>query len=248
MSDIRTRGIVIKRSDYGDNNCILSIFTPDRGIIKAVIYGVKRGRNKSKAASGQFLCYGEYYLYQGKGDIASVNSVNIIDAFLPISQSIAKLALCNYMADTVWRMLGENNADERLFGIFMNSIYALAYRDDDMEKVKMVFELKLMCAEGYMPVIDSCVICGSRDNICRFSAEAGGVVCSSCSSSDGIAIGEGELAALRYITGCADRRMLAFNSDKALIERVGRLSEKYLLVQTDTKFSSLDYYKAVKDI
>ena len=248
MSDIRTRGIVIKRSDYGDNNCILSIFTPDRGIVKAAVYGVKRGRNTSKAASGQFLCYGDYYLYQGRGDVASVNSVDIIDAFLPVSQSIAKLALCNYMAEAVWCMLGENNADERLFGIFMNCVYALAYRDDSMEKIKTVFELKLMCAEGYMPVTDSCVICGAGDNLHRFSASAGGVLCPSCRSADSVRIGAAEMAALRYITGCADKKMLSFNSDKELIEKVGKISENYLTVQTDRKFSSLDYYKAVKDI
>lgn len=246
MSNVRTKGIVIRRSDYGDNNCILSIFTPERGIIKAVIYGVKRGKNSSKAAAGQFLCYGEYRLYQGRGDAASVDGANVIEAFEPAARSIAKLALCNYMAEAVWCSLGENNPDERLFAIFMNCVYAVSYRGDDIMKIKAVFELKLMCAEGYMPALDGCVVCGGA--VRAFDAVKGGAVCSECRSGTSVSLSSGAYKALRYITGCDDRKMLSFSADDALIKEVGALSESYLLAQLDREFPSLKYFKAVKDL
>lgn len=247
MSGFSQKGIVLRRSDYGENNCILTIFTPDSGIIKAVIYGVKRGKNNSKAASGQFLCYGDYDIFGGKGGAGSVNSVNIIDAFLPVSESVAKLALCNYMAESVIAILGENNPDERLFNIFLNCVYALAYRDDDIMKVKAVFEIKLMCAEGFMPVMDECAVCGSGE-LYAFDAERGGMVCRTCRKGSSRRISNMAYKALMYIASCPDRKMLSFNANEILIEELGKVSEEYLLKQSDRDFKSLDYFKVVKDI
>ena len=247
MSDFSQRGIVLRRSDYGENNCMLTIFTRDNGIVKAVIYGVKRGKNNSKAASGQFLCYGDYDLFGGKGGAGSVNSVNIIDAFLPVSESVAKLALCNYMAETVITLLGENNPDERLFNIFLNCVYALAYRDDDIMKVKAVFEVKLMCAEGLMPVMNTCAVCGNVE-LYGFDAERGGMVCQSCRRGTSRRISAASYKALMYLTTCPDRKMLSFNANEILLDELGRVSEEYLIKQSDRGFKSLDYFKAVKDI
>lgn len=242
--DFAERGIVLKRSDYGDNNCMLSLFTVRSGIIKTVIYGVKRGKNNSKAASGQFLCYGDYELYGGRGGAASVSSVNIIDAFLPVAESVEKLALCNYMAETVITMLGENNPDMRLFGVFLNCVYALAYRDDDLMKVKSVFEIKLMCAEGYAPELTRCVKCGS-DKITAFDTLEGGTVCNECRGASSRGISGGAYKALRYLAACEDRKMLSFRGSDDLIKELGEISERYLLQQCDRGFKSLDYFKAI---
>lgn len=247
MAGFSERGIVLRRNDYGENNCMLKLFTMRSGIIDAVIYGVKRGKNNSKAASGQFLCFGDYDLYGGRGGAASVNSVNIIDAFLPVSESIEKLALCNYMAETVITMLGENNPDMRLFGIFLNCVYALAYRGYDIMKVKSVFEVKLMCAEGYMPVIGECVKCGAK-NTAAFDARAGGMVCNSCMRETSTRISAGTFKALVYLTGCEDKKMLAFNGSDAMIKELGKISESYLLEQCDRGFKSLDYFKAISGL
>lgn len=244
MADFSERGIVLKRSDYGENNCMLSIFTRRSGILKAVVYGVKRGKNNSKAASAQFLCYGDYDLYGGRGSAASVNGVNIIDAFLPVSNDIAKLSLCAYMAETVITLLGENNPDERLFGILLNCVYALAYRDDDIMKIKSAFELKLMCAEGYAPELGSCVKCGSEE-ITAFDAREGGMVCRECMRGTSKRISAATYRALYYLVSCPDKRMLSFNGNDTLIKEIGEISENYLLEQSDSRFKTLDYFKAI---
>jgi len=241
------RAIVIRRSDYGESNCMLSLFTERHGVIPAVIYGVKRGKNNTKAASGQFLCYGDYDLYEGRGAAASVNHADIRDAFLPVSESIPKLALCSYMAEVVMTLLGENNPDERLFGIFLNCVYALAYRDDDIAKVKSVFEMKAMCAEGLSPVMSRCVKCGSED-IYAFDAREGGMVCRGCMRGTSRRISTGAYRAISYLTVCPDKKMLSFSTDDESAKETEEMTEVYLLEQTDRGYRSLDYFKAVKDI
>ena len=144
MAEIRARGIIIKQSDYGEGHRMLTVFTEEYGIVKAVSYGVKKSKSKA-AASSQFLCYGDFDFYKGVGkDIMTINNIDTLDGFYPVSEDIKKLSLCVYLADITYCILGMNNPDSRMLHLFLNSVYALAYRDEPMDKVKAVYELKMM--------------------------------------------------------------------------------------------------------
>lgn len=244
MGAIRETGLIIKQNDYGEGHRRLSIFTANYGIIQAVSYGAKRQKHKS-AASSQFLCYGDFELYLSNRDFANVNSVNVKEAFLPISEDIVKLSLCNYLADITYAMLGQGNADERMLNVMLNSIYALAYREEKPDKIKAVYELKLMSIEGYMPNISSCV-CGSSE-VTAFDFDKGSVVCGGCRGSNSRTLNTGAIKALHYIVNAEDRRMLAFTGNDELYYEIGILAEKYLMTHIDREFKSLEYYKMMRD-
>ena len=110
MAKIRARGIIIKQSDYGEGHRMLSIFTEEYGIIKAVSYGVKKSKSRA-AASSQFLCYGDFELYRGDNkDIMTVNSIDTADGFYPVSEDIIKLSLCVYLADITYNIFSSASA------------------------------------------------------------------------------------------------------------------------------------------
>lgn len=244
MAEVKARGIIIKQSDYGEGHRMLSIFTEEYGIVKAVSYGVRKSTSKT-AASSQFLCYADFTFYKGTNkDIMTVNSINTIDGFYPVSEDIKKLSLCVYLADITYSILGMNNPDERLLHIFLNSVYALSYKNEPTEKVKAVYELKLMSAGGYHPQIHTCVSCGSYEPF-AFDLLKGGVVCKNCSGRYTVRLDRNMYRALDYIISSEDKKMLAFNASEALVESIGKLSEQYVALQLDQSFKSLDYYKTM---
>ena len=243
MAQVRARGIIIKQSDYGEGHRMLSIFTEEYGIVKAVSYGVKKTKSRSAAAS-QFLSYGDFNLYRGENkDIMTLNSVDTLDAFYPISEDIKKLSLCVYLSDITYCLLGLNNPDARILHLFLNSIYALAYRAESTDKVKAVYELKLMCAGGYMPLLRGCSVCGGEEY--AFDLLRGTTVCRKCAGADSIKLSTPVWRALEYICSCDDKKMLSFNASDDVIEKVGSITERYIAEQTELHFKSLDYYKAM---
>lgn len=245
MANVETKGVIIKQNDYGEGHRMLSIFTEKYGIIKAVNYNAKRMR--SKAASSQFLSYGAFSLYRSSGDIMTVKNIETADTFQPISENIRKLALSSYMADITYGLLGAENPDERIMRIFLNALYALAYRDEHPDKVKTVYELKLMSAGGYMPMLGGCAVCGSGD-ISHFDIDKGAVFCSGCKSTQSVRISPGAYRAMRYITMCEDKRMLAFKANSVLVDELNRISERYVAAHLDRGFKSLEYYRAISDM
>ncbi len=247
MAQIRTKGIIIRQTDYGEGHRMLSIFTEDCGIVKAVSYGAGKSRSKA-AASGQFLCWADFELHSKvNSDIMTVRSADTIDAFLPVTEDIKKLSLCAYLADITYGILGSGNPDIRLLHIFLNCVYALAYKNEDMAKVKAVYELKMMCAEGYMPSLTGCASCGEGEPY-AFDLERGGTVCKKCGGKNTVRLDGALYRALSYIVSSEDKKMLSFTASDDLTERLGSLAERYVLTQLDINPKSLAYYKTMLKI
>lgn len=247
MANINAKGVIIKQTDYGEGHRMLSVFTEEFGIIKAVSYGVKKSKSKA-AASSQFLCYGDFDFYKSVNrDILTVNNIDVVDGFYPVSEDIEKLALCNYLSDITYELLGTANPDERILHLFLNAVYALSYKNESLEKVKTVYEWKLMSVGGYAPNMMCCTEC-QNSSVIAFDTARGGMVCNSCMGKDSVKISRGVYRAISYIVSCDDKKMLSFRADDELLKTLNEISEKYIYSQTDRKFASLDYFKAISQM
>ena len=63
---IKTDGIVLKETEYKDNDKLLTVLTRDLGRITVKARGVKSGKSGSKAAC-QLLAYSEFTLFEQQG-------------------------------------------------------------------------------------------------------------------------------------------------------------------------------------
>ena len=246
MDELVLRGIIIKQANYGEAHRMLTIFTAESGIIKAVRYGVK-GKKSSNAAAFQMFCYGDFKLRPSGGGIMTAVSADIIDGFYPVSEDIVKLSLLAYLSDITYRLLGEGNPDKRILALFLNTVYAAAYRDENLMKLKAVYELKLMSAGGYMPNLSSCCVCS--DEGIYFSCEKGEMFCRQHHNAGDIKLENDILLLMRYITHCEDKKMLSFTvSDEEVYNILNNITEKYVSTHCDKTFSSLDYFKAMLEM
>lgn len=242
MATLKAKGIIIKQSDYGEANRMLTIFTDEYGIIKASSYGAKR-INSKQAGSTQFLCYSNFVLYKGNSDIMTVSSVEPIDSFFPIQEDIEKLALCTYFADLIYHCLDLSNPDTNILRLLLNTLYVLAYKNMFVHKAKIVFEVRMMAYTGFMPAMQNCIHCGSEENLTHFSIRNGGMVCKQCKCNEDVYITPNMYAAMIFILNVHDKKVFSFNVGEEDILKISRLSENYLTYQFDREFASLKYFK-----
>lgn len=244
MDELIYKGIIIRQANYGDAHRMLWIFTESDGIIKAVRYGI-RGKKTSNAAAFQLFSYGDFKLRPSRGDIMTAVSADISDGFYPLAEDIQKLAFVSYLADITYNILGEANPDEKILSLFLNAVYATAYRDEELKKIKAVYELKLMCLGGYMPDLKGCSECGGTPT--HFSTTKGAVVCRGHHSAGDIAIDSAILPLMNYICGCEIKKMLAFKvADSGMLDKLNQISEKYISDQCDKEFQSLRYFYTLR--
>ncbi len=241
MPGIKAAGIILKQTEYGEGNRMLSIFTKEFGIISASAYGVKSMKS-AKGAVCQFLNYAEFELIKKNSDIYTVITASSIENFYPVSENIEKLSLAVYLCDVTYCGLGRENADERILSLLLNTLYIAAYTDVDLRKIKCIFELKFMSLLGYHPMLSRCVKCASSENILGFSPKNGGIVCKNC-AKEALFIDRRTAAAITYILKSDGKAMYNVNLSGEVLTAAERISEKYIQEQLDIDLQSLLYFK-----
>ena len=89
MATTKISGVVLKESNMGDFDKMLTILTPNFGKISCVAKGARRPRSALLAGS-QIFCFGEYLMYKGTSTY-HINSVEPIEVFYNIRTDLDKL-------------------------------------------------------------------------------------------------------------------------------------------------------------
>ena len=241
MDSIKTRGIIARKSDYGESNSMLTIFSRELGIISACAYGVRSGKSKQKAGI-QVFCLCDFVLSKKGGDIYKVDSAELAESFYPLCEDFEKLALASYFMEVIPDVFADGDAD--VLSLLLNSLYVLAYKDVAPELVKAVFELRLSKLSGYEPEVGQCMICGS-EAVSGFDL-SGGTVCRTCKGKDARDLSLGSIYAMRYILNADEKRLFSFEVTDDVLKELSGICEKYFTDKTEKSYKALEYYKKIK--
>ena len=243
-----TKALVLRETRYKEADKILTVFTATEGKITAKARGTLRKGSKTAAATQQ-LCYSDMTLFGNKGRW-TVNEASVVEDFSGLTGDIAAFSLGCYFADCVDTLSVEDQPDAAMLQLILNSLYALSRNMYPPEHIKAAFELRLMCLAGYEPDLSACSVCEEPEpKEPMLGIDNGRLCCRPCRSSV-----SGELAplcadslsAMRYIISANPKQLFSFTIGKDALDRLGTATEKYLLLHTEKRFSTLDYWKKIR--
>lgn len=240
------QGIVLRVTDYNDRDALLTLLTRRHGKLTAKARGLRR-KNSPLTAPCQLLAYGEYTLFEYRGQY-TINEASSIELFTPLRRELTKLSLGTYFAQASEILSQEDLPNPELQSLLLNCLYALSRLNLPEKLVKAVFELRSACLSGYTPDLFGCHICGSQ-NPDRFDLSAGQLECRNCRSRDSggirMPVTPPLLEAMRYICLCDPKRLFSFQIGEETLDALSKLTEAYLTTQLERGFSSLDFYKSL---
>ena len=243
---LKTQGLVLRVTDYNDKDALLTLLTPNYGKLTVKARGLRR-KNSPLIAPCQLLAYGEYVLFDYKGNL-TVNEATSIELFQNLRKDLCILSLGSYFAQAAELLCQEDAPNPELLSLVLNCLYGLSKLGIPREKVKAVFELRIASLAGYMPELSGCQVCG-REDPDRFDLAAGSLVCSRCSGiqSAGIRmpVNDAVVQAMRYIVNCDPKRLFAFELGAENLTLLAQITEGYLCTQLERGFSALDFYKSL---
>lgn len=243
-----TNALVLRETKYKEADRILTLLTDTDGKITAKARGALRKSSKLSAATQQ-LTYSEMTLFGNKGRY-TVNEASIKEPFTGLRTDIAKFALGSYFAECLDALTVEDQPDAPMLQLGLNSLYALSNDLHEPEKIKAVFEIRLMCLSGYEPDLSACAVCGREEpEEPILSLESGCTICRRCRQAklgDAVPLCTPSLAALRYAVNAAPKQIFSFRLDGEPMKTFASATEKYLLANTDRSFATLDYWKKIR--
>jgi len=256
-------GLVIRETETGENDKRITLLTAERGKITVLAKGARSLKSKYMNAISLFT-YGNYEITERSG-YSWFGGGSVIEPFYSVRDDIDRLALASYVVDVAGELSGAEEPAEELLRLTLNTLYAIANDLKPHNQIKAVYELRVMAMSGYMPMLDECGICGkNKSELFYLDVMNGMLKCEECIhklnsrrdipvSEDGAAfilvpLNYRALSAARYITEASLSKVMSFVLDDEAMKMISKMSETYLLHHLEKNFSSLDFYKSVKNL
>ena len=200
MEEIKVKGIVVKSIDYQDSDKIVTIFSPEFGMINARARGVKKAKAKLAFAVQPFA-FVEFLLIQ-KGDFFTVVNATSIDQFFEITNDFDNYIFMMACMEVCQKTIKQNDVHSDLFLLLLSSFKAVCYDKVSAMVVFVKFMLEAMKMLGYALEFENCACCGNDLSLkeFNFSFDYNGLICPKCTNkNDSLALSLGEFAILSKI-------------------------------------------------
>ena len=239
-------GLILRESDVGENDRIVTILTADSGLLRAFAKGSKKMKSKLFAGTRLFS-FGDYLLYRGH-DKYIVTDATRQGGFFARIDDIEKLALAQYICELTGAAIPQEQPDETggCLRLVLNTLHVIENTDKPLPLVKAAFELRLMLLLGYGPDVSSCADCSRTDGAMRFYPADGVLLCPECASSGGETLSPAAVAAMRYVLSCDDKRLYSFTLPDLPLSELSRAAEQTVKTHMERTFKTLDFYHSLR--
>lgn len=178
--DVKSLCIVLKATNYRENDKMLTLFSQDYGKIDALCRGCRKP-GSSLLSSSDVLCCSEF-AFNVKDDRYYVTQAQPKTNFYDIRKNMKALLTSLLFVEVCEKTIMNDEPNRRLFALLAGALHALA-NGAESRKVLIFFIYKLFDVLGVRPELDTCVICGKKATN-RINILAGGAVCEVCDGED----------------------------------------------------------------
>ncbi|MCM3161821.1 DNA repair protein RecO [Metabacillus litoralis] len=177
----KCEGIVIRSTDYGETNKIITLYTRELGKVGVMARGAKKPNSRLTSIT-QLFTYGTF-LFQKSSGLGGLQQGETILSFRSIREDIFLTAYASYLAELLDKSTDNLDRNPFLFELLKQT---LQYLDEDVDPDILIhiFEMKMLPVLGLQPQLNACSICGQKDGTFHFSIREGGFLCHRCFEND----------------------------------------------------------------
>lgn len=152
MRTYKTEGLILKRSNFGEADRILTIFTKHYGKIRCRAPGIRKTISR-KAPHLELFNLASLFLVQGK-NLDIVTEAEIIDNFPGIRKDLRKISVAYLFCELVDGLCPEKQENREIFELLNQVLEILSCGGStsiEVEPLKDDFANKLLWILGYLP-------------------------------------------------------------------------------------------------
>lgn len=177
----KCEGIIIRTTNYGETNKIVTLYSREWGKVGVMARGAKKP-NSRLAAVTQLFTYG-YFLVQRSSGLGLLQQGEMISSMRSIREDIFLTAYASYIVDLTDKSTEDKKPNPFLFELVFQSLN-LINEGYDTEIIINIFEMKMLNSLGLYPVLNQCALCRNTDGHFSFSIREGGLICHRCLGKD----------------------------------------------------------------
>ncbi|MBY0357351.1 MAG: DNA repair protein RecO [Candidatus Obscuribacterales bacterium] len=182
MPTYTVKAINVGSFDLGEADKVLSIFSAEKGLLKAVAKSVKKPGTKM-AGRADILSVNELLLASGR-TFEIISQAQTLETFPGLRADFTRLSYGLHYAElTQILATGLEEESNAYFSFLVDSLRLQATAASCPLWLCLEFEMGLLQYLGYTPELTCCIVCRTvltDYNLSRFNVDLGGVICSAC--------------------------------------------------------------------
>ncbi len=245
MNSIKTKGFVIKRSDFGETDRLHTLFTFELGKVRAIAKGVRKPLSKLGGHLEPAML-ADYQLHEGR-NLYTVTGASIDVAFTTIRSQLTKTSLAYYWLDMLDSLTVENEAQPVVFELLRQALFLLeaASVPEQDRLLTTAFTLKLLAELGYLPELNHCVHCHQSlepvENL--FSFQLGGIIGPECKEIDynAVKMSVDTIKTMRLLLGSSFATVYRLRPTELTRNQLEQITERYLVYHAGRELRSTGF-------
>jgi DNA repair protein RecO (recombination protein O) len=171
--------VVLRHSNWGEADRLLSLFTREAGKVRAVAKGARKIRSR-KAGHLEPFTRARLMLAHGR-DFWIVTQAETVDAYLPLREDLLRTAYGAYVLELLDRLTYDEGENRSLYALLVDTLGRVSSLEDPFLAVRY-YEIRMLDLTGFRPNLFECVSGGEeiRAENQFFDAQQGGVICPRC--------------------------------------------------------------------
>ena len=154
----RVEAVVLRHSDWGEADRLLTLFTRQHGKLRAIAKGARRIRSR-KAGHLEPFMHVTLQLARGH-DLFIVTQADTLQAFLPIHDDLGKTSQAAYTIELLDRFTYEDETENiHIFQLLTKTLLRIEKEDEPWLAIRW-YEIQLLDLLGYRPHLFECARCG----------------------------------------------------------------------------------------
>jgi DNA repair protein RecO (recombination protein O) len=177
----KCEGIVIRTTDYGETNKIVTLYTREWGKVGAMARGAKKPNSRLSSIT-QLFTHGYFLIQRGTG-LGSLQQGETVSSIRSIGEDIFLTAYASYIVELTDKCTEEKKPNPYHFELLLQTLH---YMNEgyDPDILMNIYEMKMLNVLGLYPILNQCSVCGSTDGHFSFSIREGGFICHRCLDKD----------------------------------------------------------------
>lgn len=238
----RTEGVVLRRTDFGEADRLLVIFTPGLGKLRVLAKGVRKVPSR-KAGHVEPFMRTQFLIARGR-NLDIVTQAEAVDTYLGLREDLLRATYAFYMVELVDAFTKEGEENQALYSLLVGGLARLAAGDDPALLARF-FELRLLTFVGYRPELQRCVSCGKQHEPARvyFSPADGGARCQPCGreAADVVELSLNAFKVLRYLQGSEYEAVVGLRLRSGTAREVQAVLHRYLTYVLERNLKSVSF-------
>lgn len=145
MAVFSCEGIIVKRSNFGEADRLLTIITPYKGKIRVVAKGVRRITSR-RGGNVELLNKVKLQIFQGKG-LAILTEAQSLETFPKIKGDLTLLSYASHLVEVTERLLPEEQSNPVAYNLLATALHLL--EKNPRQVFIRAFEVKFLSVLGF---------------------------------------------------------------------------------------------------